>query len=75
MGVCRIGRNKNKTLTFNVCSARFFGRSCQPQQADRISFCFPPLGAFGWLMVESRDSRGFIPLFRKAKYGLDSLLS
>ncbi|KAJ5197470.1 hypothetical protein N7449_007949 [Penicillium cf. viridicatum] len=54
------------------CSARFFWG---PRQAYRIFFCLAPLGAFGWLMGEARDSKGFIPLFRKARYGLDSLLS
>lgn len=47
----------------------------QPQQAYRNFFYLPPLGGFGWLMAEAWDSKGFIPLFREVRYGLDSLLS
>lgn len=46
-----------------------------PRQAYRIFFRLAPLGAVGWLMGEAWDSKGCIPLFRKARYGLDSLLS
>lgn len=62
-------------LTFNVCGVRIVWGANGPQQAYRNFFCLPPLGAFGWLVVESQNSKGFTPLFGKVRYGLDSLLS
>lgn len=69
------GRKQEHDVDLQCMQCSVFWGAYQPQQAYRNFFCLPPLGAFGWLVVESQDSKGFIPLFRKVRYGLDSLLS